>query len=518
MIATPLVVVGVLAMFLVWVLLAWWALFRDRARGRRRCPRCWYDLAHSPTRTCPECGYRAATEKKLYRTRRRWRLGIAAIVAGVLQGLFVAQHVQQRGWASSLPTPVLAWLGASPGSLGMGALDELERRGRAGTLSTEGWEHALAASARAARVRSDGSWHGGVAGRLGRRAGEILLNEPDPDVVRRARARLLELSGSVPPLIEIERDAVAWPDLPATMDVRVVDSLAGLLETRIVVEVEDGATSAWILRDEPIQPRSFGIRLPPRSSGVHEIDVAVRAERRPPPVPEDDDADADVAATPARPERLVDPDPEWMRVTGGGVRRVRLEVRDEPRPFAPVEDDPELDALIAQVFGAGLVQWDTGSLPVRVRVNRRPTYVEPLEDVAIGLRVELLRNGRLGRRLDLWWRGGRGGAIRGQSWEVPFHDDAVLLPPADPGDEWVLRVRGDRTLAARIEDASRWWAGEIEVPVRVRTQRGNAPPRGWVPVEIDDDAEDARPAADASFDAGPTEPDDPPAAAGPDAG
>ncbi len=24
----------------------WWGLFGDRARGRRRCPRFWYDLSH----------------------------------------------------------------------------------------------------------------------------------------------------------------------------------------------------------------------------------------------------------------------------------------------------------------------------------------------------------------------------------------------------------------------------------------------------------------------------------------
>ena len=51
------------------------ALFGDRARGRRRCPKCWYDMAGLPPRTvkeererfvCPECGARSSA-------RRNWR-------------------------------------------------------------------------------------------------------------------------------------------------------------------------------------------------------------------------------------------------------------------------------------------------------------------------------------------------------------------------------------------------------------------------------------------------------------
>lgn len=38
------------------LLMLLWALFRDRSRGRRRCPRCWYDMAGVPGLQCPECG------------------------------------------------------------------------------------------------------------------------------------------------------------------------------------------------------------------------------------------------------------------------------------------------------------------------------------------------------------------------------------------------------------------------------------------------------------------------------
>jgi hypothetical protein len=65
------------------------ALFAGRARGRRRCPRCWYDMSGSHAAfpiTCPECGRTIASERELHHTRRRWRLAILAfpLIAPIL--------------------------------------------------------------------------------------------------------------------------------------------------------------------------------------------------------------------------------------------------------------------------------------------------------------------------------------------------------------------------------------------------------------------------------------------------
>lgn len=61
------------------------ALFKDRSRGRRRCPRCWYDMGGVPSLTCPECGRDAKVERRLFRTRRRWRRAVIAALV-VLAG------------------------------------------------------------------------------------------------------------------------------------------------------------------------------------------------------------------------------------------------------------------------------------------------------------------------------------------------------------------------------------------------------------------------------------------------
>lgn len=44
------------------------ALLWDRARGRRRCPKCWYDMSGVDSLRCPECG-REAMSVRLARGR-----------------------------------------------------------------------------------------------------------------------------------------------------------------------------------------------------------------------------------------------------------------------------------------------------------------------------------------------------------------------------------------------------------------------------------------------------------------
>src|SRR5262245_34182814 len=59
------------------------ALWQDRARGRSRCPRCWFDMGGAPGLVCPECGHDAGTPARLGRTRRHYgRMVIAVLLGG----------------------------------------------------------------------------------------------------------------------------------------------------------------------------------------------------------------------------------------------------------------------------------------------------------------------------------------------------------------------------------------------------------------------------------------------------
>jgi hypothetical protein len=84
------------------------ALFRDRSRGRRRCPKCWYDMTGVPGLTCPECGKTPMRERKLLKTRRHWRLATLALLATTL-GIATAftPLYRERGWRGLVPTTVL---------------------------------------------------------------------------------------------------------------------------------------------------------------------------------------------------------------------------------------------------------------------------------------------------------------------------------------------------------------------------------------------------------------------------
>ncbi|NNF41545.1 MAG: hypothetical protein HKN62_00580 [Phycisphaerales bacterium] len=125
---------------LLGLLIAARALFRDRSRGRPRCPRCWYERTGSPEGPCPECGHVVKRERKLYKTRRRWRyavLGILLLLLG-LGGVW-GQQVRANGWIEA--TPTAAYIVALPHLGESIAYKELLARVNSGELRQ--WEYRL---------------------------------------------------------------------------------------------------------------------------------------------------------------------------------------------------------------------------------------------------------------------------------------------------------------------------------------------------------------------------------------
>ena len=134
-------------------LLLLWSLFSDRSRGRKRCPKCWYDMsnatADAPLR-CPECGNQSKSARKLHKTRRRWKWAFASFIPFLGAGYLAVQpKVRENGWISITPNTVLVLSLRLPDPTW--ALNELdERKGELLALDPHflwNWQWSLAAGA-----------------------------------------------------------------------------------------------------------------------------------------------------------------------------------------------------------------------------------------------------------------------------------------------------------------------------------------------------------------------------------
>ena len=96
----------ILGIFGLWVMYR--AIFADRSRGRRRCPKCWYDMSESPEMRCPECGSEALNDREFFRTRRRWKgLWVSIVILLAAYVLWMQPEVRRDGWASLTPRMLL---------------------------------------------------------------------------------------------------------------------------------------------------------------------------------------------------------------------------------------------------------------------------------------------------------------------------------------------------------------------------------------------------------------------------
>ncbi len=97
---------GVLGIAGLW--LAYWALLANRAKGRKRCPKCWYNMQAAEGLRCPECGHSAKGQRKLQKTRRRWRFAFVAVL--LLFGSYileVAPRYRTGDWREKSSTSLL---------------------------------------------------------------------------------------------------------------------------------------------------------------------------------------------------------------------------------------------------------------------------------------------------------------------------------------------------------------------------------------------------------------------------
>jgi hypothetical protein len=92
----------------LWFILGNARSWLPRRERPRRCPKCWYDLSHTPGMRCSECGFEARHEKRLHRVRRRWIL--VPLALAMVSGGWVARgapHIRERGWVAAVPSTAI---------------------------------------------------------------------------------------------------------------------------------------------------------------------------------------------------------------------------------------------------------------------------------------------------------------------------------------------------------------------------------------------------------------------------
>lgn len=450
------------------IYIAWWALFRDRPNGRRRCPKCWYDLSYAPPPglTCSECGFTARHERELLRTRRRYSVAIAAMLTCAALVLYVHDLVGRTGWSTTMPSGVL--LLALPYVDHTSAMyHELTGRALHDQLSSSQLVALMERCAKgdsAAPLHSD-AWRSKY-GLLIRRMRSILATADDGGLYTEPEHPLT----SIPPLVQLiaprdnwEQGETAWVVLtmrewwPHGSEARLVLSpQLDEADSRTVRYATDAATGY-----------SIAVPLGSVKPGQQpEIAVEVEAFHR----REGQD--------------------RWIS-TGSRLHTVTLDGAESVHAqLEPVDEgDESAAALISRIFLGHVVRWPTGPSPVRFSYRPFQPGARELEALAIGVSIELQRGEQLARRLELWWlagaeqhrRGRMGSAVSGVYYRVDFEDLDLLAELDSDDDRWRMFVRGDENIARRVAGAERFWNGELELPVTVESRPGEAPARGvWI--------------------------------------
>jgi len=493
----------------VFVFVIWWALFGDRGRGRRRCPRCWHDLSATPGQTCGECGFAARREGDLHRPRRRLGIAGGALVA-LLAGVSVVHwNASEVDYYALVPTRVLLWSLPWSEWLPDDVPVELSQRISRRELSDEQRRDLLERCLVGDSTAAPGSpaWARRYGAFLGWWQRRDFANEEE-------RSRLLAL----PPQIVASALSVPEDGAPAFVRLWIRDWWPPETDVRVTIRPQvPGATPLIVGRGGGVDGLPIPVLVPGVDGDVKEIVFTVEIARREPPG-ETSDADADSPSAPGDGSRRrrwssteptmsalpLDPALQAMPWQVIESTELRIPVEAETPLAARLEpvDTPEIDEAMTWVFAHGISRWTGGARRYGLRFAMNATRTVETSGVLYGVEAELLEGGTVLRTTRLWWMGG---TDRSAGWEFSEEDLAALDAAWTRDSVWTLRLRGRRDLALRtiaalgpgadavdlerhaaqlapVLDGTapiRWWSGEIEIPIRLNDESGPGPTRPW---------------------------------------
>ncbi len=476
--ASPESYAALAATILILLLLAI-ALFRDGPKGRRRCPRCWYDMSATEGRRCPECGREARSERALRRTRRRWRIALLCIP--LLAGAWLLHRlpeINKRGMIAAAPTTLLIPATAiwnkpnySGGTVTIPGGQVTSQRWMGGPRAPANVDAHIAVEVRA-RVAADSMWDWQT---------RWLINV--------ATDRRNYLFSVAPSLLR------AHP--PHT-------KLGRHLQRRLVQQYLDPGLTfrdrwpagepVWVRVDPSahlIISSSYYVRFRPTTPGLTEFEATIESLNSQIMttylVPPDRAPDTEIGTPPAGTSTLrytMDVHamrghrPDWPLVDSRALELDLAPAAHAHDIITPVQDERIAAAVSQELFTT--VYRDPDTLEPRVRVFAETPLLDDLleRNLALGVIIELHHGDEIVASTKAWTElhtspyptngeASRFLALVAQHHTGEFVEERlawrVSLPPFRFCDQTRLIVRSDPNVALRDFEAKQYWQGVVDL-------------------------------------------------------
>jgi hypothetical protein len=451
------------------------ALFRDQSRGRRRCPRCWHDMQQTPGLRCPECGSTVRNEARLFQTRRHWRQATFILIGLVIGATVVRVRMTDENLFEYAPTWFLTRsLPYSPTTRADPITEALQARmARKALTSEQIFEVARRIREGDAAARPTNLlWqarYGVLLETLVTQALDAQANGDEED----AALQVLDSFRDLPPVTTLTAPAT-WPvNEPLVVELAIDEWWPPMTYARVRIRDDSDGTERIMGLDSgnanaPRYPFSFAPLSADAATGPVQRSFTIIVEPRK-----------------TLPDGSRDDSQPWgIAHTSSFTLQIAAA---KPLELTPLRS-AEADDAIRSVFSQGLVAWRKGWRRYGLMFDSARTSEESFTGTLIGLDIELLQGASVRRHSRIWWPAGGGLSL--SRWEIISEDAGPLAALTSDAEGWSVRVRGDRDVAVRALAAlrtpaaasqtyTRYWDGEVTVPLRVRVNESAAPRRRW---------------------------------------
>lgn len=430
---------GLLVLVGIWLLHR--SLLADRARGRKRCPKCWYDMAGAPTLTCPECGRTARSDRHLLRTRRRHARALAALALAFVGYCTLRTPALLKGqWTGLIPTSILVLIAPAdvPSGMGVPMLTGISVVGQFFTQRPPPPPSTFAELKH--RILADlhsAVWERAQSGRAWRWQTTLYIH------------RLLDTHGiDVPSGVQLP---ALWPvNEPVPYLLRTPRSLSGML---------------------------FGVRTP---GGPWQWNDVRQGAPLAPPAPGSNHLDVEIGIGIGTNPKVV----LWTRSVG-----LPLSLGNDAAHFLMPATSPEIDALVRNALDPRLALDADGQTDL-ITNDRDDTPSWDAIDFSIGIHLELQVDNLTLARTEALCSWTRPVWKDWEDWRIEWSPSLDRFFTTDASGRKVLsraalarasiRVTPNALLAAKPyldwpfdKPSAKYWAGSFEIPARLAEHPGN---------------------------------------------